>query len=326
MTGPQDVGVAIVNYRTARALRGLLDRWSGELPPQSRFAGIVIIDNDPGDLDVASWPDLPVTYRANAGNQGYAAAVNAACRLLTAPYVLLLNPDAEIAPEGIRRMAAVLDVEPSVGAVAPLHVNRDNKVTNPYRRIPSWLDLAANATRLQHYQWAKQRVRNYHCQELDEIQTGWPPMPVEQPPASCMLLRRCALIGEVMDGRFPIVFNDVDLSTRLRAGGWTTLIEPAIQCRHEPATSTRYLGVIAEAEYVVAEYRYLRKWNGRTRAELFRSLVLSELGWGARGRGARRDECRLAIGALIRDQSIFDFAGDGDPVRPYWPPELAENA
>ena len=319
-----DIGVAIVNYRSASLILGLIERWSRELCSAPRIVEIVVVDNDPGELDArVDWLGLPVTYLQSAGNVGYAPAVNAACGRLTTPYVLLLNPDAEIAIEAVDRMAAVLDSELSVGAVAPLHVDHEGKVTNPYRRIPSWVDLASHRTRLQRFEWARRRKRRYLCEELDGIHAGWPPSEVEQPPASCLLLRRGAIADEVMDERFPILFNDVDLSARLRLGGWRMLVDPRVSCRHEPATSTRYLGIQGEAEFYVGAYRFVEKWEGRVRAEAFRTCIIAELTFAARHQRGPRAESLQAIRALLRDRSVFDGLNQGDPVRAYWPPGVS---
>jgi hypothetical protein len=310
------VGVVVVNYRSAVLLSRLLGRWSDEGLDQSHAVTVVVVDNDVGDLERdALGPN--VEYVAGSGNPGYAAGVNAGCRVLQMPYVLLLNPDADIGLDAVEQMAAVLDENPVTGAVAPLHCNRADEITNVYRRIPSWLDLISHRTRVQKFGWARTRVRRYLYTDLAGIDPGWPLTPAEQPPASCLLVRRSAVVGEMMDVRFPILFNDVDLSRRLACHGWPTVVAPWIACRHVPATSTRYLGDRATAESHVGAYRYVRKWEGRGRAEALRISLIGDLMLDSRSRDS--DASRIAAQALRANHSIFDGHLAGDPVRPYWP-------
>jgi GT2 family glycosyltransferase len=321
VTPARDIGIAIVNYRTADLIKDQLRTWSGKLHRTSRIGAIVVVDNDPGELDVGlEQLDLPVQYLCAAGNMGYARGVNTGWRALTHPYILLLSPDAVISLASIEAMAAVLDRETTLGAVAPLHLDHQGRPTNPYRRLPRWADLLAYRTHLYRFAWAKRKTRGYLYADLNGLHATSDPFDVEQPPASCLMIRSRAIRGDPMDERFPILFNDVDLSTRLRAGGWRTRVIPDVTCRHEPAGSTRYLGTRARAELDVGTYRYVRKWQGRARAELVRTGLLAEAALDLRGSEAdRKEAARCAIDALRANRSLFDAHNGADPVRRHSP-------
>jgi GT2 family glycosyltransferase len=310
-----DIGIALVHYGTADPMRALLSRWETEAPTAHRIHKAVIVDNDVGSPKPAPLHStLSVQHIAVDRNRGYAAAVNTAWRKLHSGYVLLLNPAADIGLGDIEQMAEVLDSSPRVGAVAPLHVDGTGRPINRYHTIPTWLDLACHGSHLYRFGWAKRRVRRYNCDWLDGISPTWPLTPVEQAPASCLMLRRTAVTGEPMDERFPILFNDVDLSTRLRAQGWETLIAPHIICRHTPSISTRYLGVRTRAEGYLGAYRYLRKWYGRARSNAYRLVLVGSLALSARDRRHRRENLE-AIRALCSNRSIFEDGNLRDPVR-----------
>lgn len=314
-TGESAVGVIIVNYRTADLIERLVVRLS---ETRERIASIVVVDNDPGDLGdrlAARHHDVDIAYIARDRNRGYPSAVNVGWRALVEPYVLLLNPDADVEPSAISRMAEALDREARVAAVAPLHLDPDGTVTNPYRSLPGWLDLIAERTHLYRFGWAKARVSRYEAAELDRIDQSWPLTAVQQPPASCLLLRRGAIRGTPMDERFPFLFNDVDLSRGLLEDGWSTVIETGAQCTHVPNTSGRYLGRRAEAENNLGAVRYCRKWEGRFAAAALRGALIAEAAITIR----RRPEARETLRALVNGRSIFESEGVGDPVRPWWP-------
>ena len=311
------VGAVVVNYRTAEPILDQLSVWRHERRGAAhRLASVAIVDNDPGELDeLESATD--VRYIRLDGNYGYANAVNRGWRATEEPYVLLLNPDARISLSAVDALASVLDTAPDVGAVAPLHLDSTDRVMNPYHTLPSWLDLIAHRTRVYRFGWAKQRVAAYFMRELDGIDGDWPLTDVPQPPASCLMLRRTSVEqDDPIDQRFPFLFSDVDLSRRLAAGGWRTLIVPAARCRHEPATSGRYLGARGAAENHVGTYRYARKWEPRAGTETFRAVLLTELLLTARGSPG----AQAAFWALLRNRSIFDRPRPHeDPVRAHWP-------
>lgn len=326
MSSSRDLAVAVVNYRSAGLIRRLLGSWTEELRTAPRLSKIVVVDNDPGGLDDVEDLADRVRYVNLKANLGYAPGVNAACAGMSEQYILLLNPDAEVSLASIESMAAAMDADETLGAVAPLHIDHDGQPTNPFRRLPSWLDLTSHRTRIQRFEWARARVRTYLYEDLGLLSPGSPVLEIEQPPASCLLLRAAAVPGPIMDPCLPILFNDVDLSMRLRAGGWRTVVDPSVVCRHVPATSTRYLGVRGEAEFWVAAYRFVEKWEGKLRAEAFRLAGVAELLMAASEHPGRRRGNLLAARSLIENRSLFDQPTEADPVRRYWPRQLASDA
>jgi GT2 family glycosyltransferase len=108
---------------------------------------------------------------------------------------------------------------------------------------------------------------------LDDDFSG--PRPVEQPSASCLLLRReCLPTTELMDERYPIYFNDVALAQRLATKGHTLWMTPEAVVVHEHGASTRLLGGKLARQHIGAHVRYLRETEPRHRVELFRAVVL----------------------------------------------------
>ena len=69
-----------------------------------------------------------------AENVGFAKANNAAFALSNAEFVLLLNPDAEIAPDGLGRMLDEARASTDVGIVGPVLVSPDGSVQYDGRR------------------------------------------------------------------------------------------------------------------------------------------------------------------------------------------------
>jgi GT2 family glycosyltransferase len=100
---------------------------------------------------------------------------------------------------------------------------------------------------------------------------------VEQPSASCLLIRRSALPdGELMDEQFPIYFNDVALARSLASRGHELWMTPEAVVVHEHGASTRQLGGLLARQHIGAHVRYLKATEPRYRLEVFRAVVLAQ--------------------------------------------------
>ena len=80
-----------MHWRSPRALDRLLAAW----PADPRY-GLIVVDNS-GELTIETRSRLRVV-RPGA-NLGFAGGVNRALEAATAPYVMLLNPDARPQPQ-----------------------------------------------------------------------------------------------------------------------------------------------------------------------------------------------------------------------------------
>src|SRR4051794_8935024 len=96
------VAIVIVTYNSAaeigpclEALRDLED------------IEIVVVDNASSDGTIAELQRHRVTVIVNSQNKGFAAAVNQGVNATGAPFVLLLNPDAQL-QRGTESLAALL--------------------------------------------------------------------------------------------------------------------------------------------------------------------------------------------------------------------------
>lgn len=86
-----DIGIVIVTYNSRADIGACLDAAirSG--------AEVVVVDNASTDGTIAEVRSRGVRLVSNTTNRGFAAAVNQGFTALATPYVLLLNPDAQLA-------------------------------------------------------------------------------------------------------------------------------------------------------------------------------------------------------------------------------------
>jgi len=202
------LAVIIVSFNCRDALRDCLRT----LPP----VRTLVVDNASADGTVAMLRnEFPtVTVIANDTNRGFAAAANQGITATTEPFVLLLNPDTLNPP-----LAALVDfmqTNPDTGACGPRILDATGATQVTCRRFPTWwrMSLAELGIRCFYY------INN-------------PGTDVDQLIGACLMLRRTALdaVG-LLDERFFLYFEEVDLCLRLRRSGWRVRFLPDATVTH----------------------------------------------------------------------------------------------
>src|SRR6202011_5393700 len=87
-TDMRQVGIVIVTYNSAAEIGACLDA------AMATSAEVLVIDNASTDGTPDQVRQRGAAVIVNPANRGFAAAVNQGIRLVTAEYILLLNPDA----------------------------------------------------------------------------------------------------------------------------------------------------------------------------------------------------------------------------------------
>lgn len=141
------LSVVIVAWNTRDILvRCLQALWSGT----RASAEVIIVDNGSTDggpalIESQFGAGTALTLVRNTSNVGFPKAVNQGLRFVTAPYVLLLNPDIVLASGAADRMLALLRTRDDVGAVGPKIHTPDGRVQfQCARRLPRLLEFAAD--------------------------------------------------------------------------------------------------------------------------------------------------------------------------------------
>jgi GT2 family glycosyltransferase len=204
---------------------------------------IVVIDNASVDDTVARVEAFraderrhPVTLQRMATNLGFCGAVNVGVRASVADAVLLVNPDATIAPDALGRMLDVLDAHPDCGSVQPKVLR-----LRPAGAGPAIVDTTG------HVLTRPRLLLNRGSGEPDD---GRFDEPGEVFGASgALVLHRRSMLEDVARGQasrreyltedLVAYFDDVDLDLRARQRGWTARYEPAAVGHHARAGASR---------------------------------------------------------------------------------------
>lgn len=218
---------------------------------------IVVVDNASRDdtrKRLEQWHHVAVI--PNPANYGYARANNQGLAKARGDYVLLLNPDTVVDLGALDVLSNCLDTNPRAAAAAPRLVNPDGTNQDSMRSLPTATDVFWDITGLSRL-FPKSRIfGRWRMRWFDYDR----PQEVEQPMASCLMFRRSALVElGGLDERFPIFYNDVDLSRRLRGKGWKTLYVPGARVTHKRGASTGQVRSKMVWETHRSLFRYLRK-------------------------------------------------------------------
>lgn len=252
-----DLAVVVVNRNAGahldRCLRSVLAAAGG------LALEVVVVDNASTDGSARAVETHPgVRLIANPDNRGFSAAANQGIRATAAPWVLLLNPDAEVWAGTLAALVERAEDDPRVAVVGPLLRNADGTVYPSGRRIPSLVDAVGHAFLAP--LWPRNPfTRRYRMEEWDrttEREVPWVS-------GAAMLLRRAAVeeVGLLDEGYF-LYFEELDLCTRLRERGWKVLFTPEVEVLHEGGVSTgrsRRVHLIHSR----SAYRYFAKHRAR---------------------------------------------------------------
>ncbi|MCC7359068.1 MAG: glycosyltransferase family 2 protein [Anaerolineales bacterium] len=218
------VAAVVVTWNSAAEIAACLAALAGSTAPP---AHILVVDNASTDDTVAAaraaCPAAEVLRLGRNHHFAYAANAGLARALaLGAAAVLVLNPDATLAPGALAEMRRVLHSAPDIGLVGarlehparPGHPARVivggicSFVTGDVREPPPPPDAALDQLAVD-YVWG------------------------------CALLARAAVLRQVgvFDARLIAYYEDADLCLRARAAGWRTVTALRARVRHLGATA-----------------------------------------------------------------------------------------
>jgi N-acetylglucosaminyl-diphospho-decaprenol L-rhamnosyltransferase len=260
------VDVVVVSYNSRRHLRACVEHLASHTDIR-----IIVVDNASTDRSLETVVDLPIEFHPLDVNDGFAVGCNVGWRAGAAPYVLFLNPDAQIDESALRELVATLESSPDIGIVGPKTLDRTGSLLLSRRRFPRLRSTYARALFLHRLFPRVASMDECLANAVDYERRGQ----VEWISGSCMLVRRSLLeqIGGLDEGFF-LYYEDTDLCRQAWDAGFTVEYDPHAICVHVGGASAPRAALLPVAAR--SAIRYARKHN-RRRALLFRiGLALEE--------------------------------------------------
>ena len=223
----EGVEVIVVTYGRSDLVRRCLTSLRealGEVP----HAKIHVVDNcspdDTAEMVAREFPE--VRLHRQPTNSGFSAANNVVLRQLTAPFVLILNPDTEIPAGVLGHLLGVMSTELDLGLIGCRLVTADGSFDHAAKRqIPS----PGDALRYFVLPASHRRRSGYLASEVDEFDYG----DVGAVSGAFMLIRTAAVrdVG-LLDERYWMYGEDLDWCVRFRAAGWRVAYDGRVTAIH----------------------------------------------------------------------------------------------
>lgn len=308
-TVPVELVIIVVNWNGGDLLKRCLASIAAH-PPSFTYE-IVVVDNASTDGSREWLQSLNDSIRlvTNDANVGFGQANNRAFVETTAPFLLLLNNDAEVTAKSIDALVATMKTEAKIGVVGPRLVNPDGSLQASVWRNPTTpFELLANAFRLYKILPGKLRANlllGYHWDHSHRREASLL--------SGAALLVRRSVIDSVggFDQRFHMYGEDTEWCLRISRGGWQMVFEPeAVVIHHGGASaSKRWTSLEKRREEYLSFFRFQR-------ISLSRFLVIANLLSGALAtmtqlfwlflRRQRRDEPRMVVGLYVNElKAVF---------------------
>jgi len=256
-------------------LRSILESARG------RAIEVIVVDNASADdsagmvrREFAAEPRVRLI--ANARNEGFARGNNQACAASRGELLLVLNPDIVLNAPALTGMIDHLRDHPEAGIVTCNLVGMDGEPQTLHRAFPTLPIVFSTWTwigrHLDRYVLFGLNRRRYRLQ--GRRRSGM--AVIDQAAAACLILRRATLgrIGGLFDERFPLFFNDVDLSRRVWDAGLEVHARYDLSVRHHGRAS---IGQLPDASRRLQLYeavaRYFEIHEPAWKARLVRAMV-----------------------------------------------------
>ncbi|MEO6882533.1 MAG: glycosyltransferase family 2 protein [Bacteroidia bacterium] len=265
------ISIIIVNYNVQYFLEQCL--YSVRKASENIEAEIFVVDNHSVDGSVAivkeKFPE--VILIENKENTGFSKANNQAILRATGNYILLLNPDTLVEEDTFRKIIFFMDEHPEAGGLGVKMLDgKGNFLSESKRGLPTpWVAFYKIFGFSQVFPKSK-KFGKYHLGFLDKDKTH----EVDILSGAFMLLRKSVLdtIG-LLDESFFMYGEDIDISYRIKLGGFKNYYFPETRIIHYKGESTKKSSVNYVFVFYNAMIIFAKKHFSKKNANLFSTLI-----------------------------------------------------
>ena len=211
----------------------------------------------------------------NQENLGFGKANNQAFELINAPFVFLLNPDAEVKPGSIDRLLQTLAADERAGACGPRILNEDGTVQpSVWRSPPAPWEIILSQLKL--YKLLPRRIRgevllgghwDHDRQRSVQMLSG------------AAILARKIVIDQVggFDEAFHMYAEDQEWCWRIVRAGWRLIFQPDALVMHRGSRSSLKRWTKLEKLKVQLENSYLFQSRSLSRRHVIANQMANYL-------------------------------------------------
>lgn len=223
----KDLTIVILNFNSGEYLFRCLE--SIKTVKDEAAISIVVIDNNSFDdsLDLAKSHFKNAEYIENSENFGFSKGYNATLKNVKSEFVLLLNPDCLLEKGVIKELLADFEEYPKVGAATGKIILSNGKTDlTAHRGFPTpWASLLYALGDDSLYHLTGRLSKETH--EVDAI-------------SGAFFLTKKSILEKVgfLDESFFLYGEDIDLSLRIKKGGYKIIYDPSVKITHYKGISS----------------------------------------------------------------------------------------
>ncbi len=260
------LAIIIVTYDSRQEIAACLDSLVDG--PEPAGAAVTVVDNGSTDGTAAfvraGWPAVSVLDAG--GNLGFARANNLGIRASRSDLVLLLNPDTVAPPGAVAALVRGLAGRPEAAIAGPRLVDEHGRPELSFGPpISPWGEFTQKVRLALYTRRIGPAVRYVERWSREAGPRAWVS-------GACLLIRRADLeaVG-LLDERFFMYTEDVDLCAAVRARGRQVIFVPEAEVRHLRGRSaarnpeTQRLRRLSQVAYYE---KHLPRWAGPLRLYL----------------------------------------------------------
>jgi GT2 family glycosyltransferase len=231
-----DISVVVVSFNTCDLLRDCLTSLYTALQGISNEVFVVDNVSRDGSADMVEREFPSVHLTRSDVNLGFAAGNNRAFPLATGRYVVLLNSDAFVKENALRRSIDYMDADPEIGLGGARLVGADGSWQASARMFPSplndFLSLSGLAAKFPKSRFFG-RQDNTWADQNQAADTDWVP-------GAYSIIRRTTLeqVG-YFDEQFFLYYEEVDLCRRIKEAGYRIRYWPDVVVVHLGGESSK---------------------------------------------------------------------------------------
>jgi len=274
-----DISFIIVNWNTRDILMDCLNSIYKTVTDID--LEVYVVDNNSTDgsqeATKRNFPDVKLIE--NETNTGFAHANNQALSIMKGRFAVLLNSDAVLKENAIRRLLTFMTNTPRAGIAGVQLLNDDSSRQNSIDNFPSLETEIFNKSILRLFFPGKYPSKNRSHQK---------PIEVDSVIGACMIVRKEAMadVG-VFDEDYFIFLEETDWCFRMYKRGWKVYHVPDAEVFHLSGHSKKKIPWESQIEYYKSLYKFFKK--NRTPAsyltlrvlkpcKIFINLILNILG------------------------------------------------
>ena len=219
-----DISFVIVNWNTRDLLLQCL-KSIYETASEMTFE-VWLVDNASADGSVSAVrKTYPKTHIIeNKENLGFAAANNRALGKMRGRYAVLINTDARLKPDAVKRLFVFMEKTPDASMACGQLLNEDGSKQNSIAPFPTLLSLISNETLLRLLFPQKFPSKRKHYAS---------PIEVDSCIGACIMVRKSAMdrVG-LLDERYFFFLEETDWAYRMKRAGWRIYFVPGAEIFH----------------------------------------------------------------------------------------------